>query len=80
MDNIENNWVLNELKILEELQASEELYTPFYWIEESNGYGKLTTLAEKVALKHLKPKEEDEVLFNQERVQEFFMGWGMMIY
>lgn len=75
-----NNDEFKELQLLEELQASEEFNTPFYWIEVSDGYGKLTKEAEKVALKHLKPKEEDEVLFNQERVQGFFMGWGMMIY
>lgn len=70
---------LGELKLLEELQTTEELYTPFYWIEEGDGYGKLTSKAEAIALKHLKPKEDGGLLFKKEDVQELFKGWGMLV-
>lgn len=79
-DILEANKELEELKLLEELQASEELYTPFYWIEESEGYGRLTKEAEKVVLKHLKPKDEVELLFKKDEVRWLFRGWGMLIY
>jgi len=70
----------DELKFLEELQASEEFYTPFYWIEESDGYGKLTGPAEKVALKYLKAKESENPLFKKEDVEGIFRGWAVFIH
>ncbi|MDF0706606.1 hypothetical protein [Flagellimonas okinawensis] len=69
----------DELKFLEELQASEEFYTPFYLIQESNGYGKLTRAAGKVALKYLEPKEEGSLLFRIKDVERLFLGWGMVV-
>ncbi|GGH04307.1 hypothetical protein GCM10011416_24230 [Polaribacter pacificus] len=69
-----------ELRFLEELQASEELYTPFHWIEEEGRYGKLTAKSEEIALKHLKPREEGSLMFKKEDVQGLFKGWGMLIW
>lgn len=71
---------LGELKLLEELDASEEFFTPFYWIDEGDGYGKLTSKAEEIALKYLKPKEDCRLLFKKEDVQQLFQGWGMIVF
>lgn len=79
-DFMENSKELNELKLLEELQSSEVFYTPYYWIEESDGYGKLTKQAEEVALKHLNQKEDGCKLFKKEDVEALFIGWGVIIY
>lgn len=79
MNNIANSRVVDELRLLEELEASEELNVPFYWIEESDGYGKLTAKAEEVALKYLEPKDKSNVLFKKEDVEGLFKGWGMVI-
>lgn len=79
-DLMDANKELEELRLLEELQASEELYTPFYWIEESEGYGRLTKEAEIIALMHLGQKEEGSKSFKKEDVQGFFKGWGMIIF
>lgn len=78
-DLMDANKELEELRLLEELQASEEFYTPFYWIEVSDGYGKLTTQAEEVALKYLK-QTGDSLLFRKVDVQDLFKGWGMIVF
>lgn len=72
--------IKNELMLLQELQDSEELSAPFYWIEESNGYGKLTRPAEKIALKLIEPKEKENPLFKKEDVEGLFQGWGLIVF
>lgn len=72
--------IKNELMLLEELQDSEELSAPFYWIEESDGYGKLTRPAEKIALKHIEPKVAKNPLFSKEDVEGLFQGWGVAVF
>lgn len=71
-----------ELSLLEELVASEELYTPYQWFETSNGMGKLNKLAEKVAVRHLKYRrdQDDNLLFEHGDVKSLFRGWGMSIF